>query len=124
MATGDNTLFQSDGKSVDADLLHTVSANQIIYVDGFLGISVTAGESGETVALNIDRREYQFTVPAALDVSKGDTVYIDTTDLTGHIPDESGYATSSGANTIALFKATSDKDGNNVVTGLLLPEGV
>ncbi len=124
MATGDNTWFNSDGKSVEVDLLYTVTNMQVAYIEGFLGIAVGAGDSGDTVALTIDRREYQFTVPAGLSVGKGATVYIDTTDLTGHTPDDTGYATSSGANLVALFKAVTAKDGNNVCRGILLPEGV
>ena len=121
---GDNTLLESQGRAVDAALLFTVDAQQVAYIDGWLGIMSRSGDSGDTVAMLTDHREYQFTVPAALTVAKGDTVYIDSADLTGHIPDDTGYGIASGAGLIALFKATSAKDGNNVVTGIMLPEGL
>ena len=124
MATGESTHHDNAGRSVEVDLTSTVAAHQVAYVDGWLGITAAAGDSGNSIALITDRQAYQFTVPAALSVSKGDTVYIDTTDLTGHLPDESGYATSSGANLVALFKAIEDKDANDNVIGILLPEGV
>ena len=124
MATGDNTVFESDGKAVSVILQAEVNAGQITLAEGWLGVAVRGGKSGDSAALTIDHSEYQLVVPAGLAVSKGDTIYIDSTDLTGHIPNESAYATSSGANTLALLKATSDKDANNVVTGILLPEGV
>lgn len=124
MASGQDTYFDNDGKSVDVTLSHTVDSDQVAYVEGFLGILVRSGDSGDAAVLNIDRRAYQFTVPSGLSVSKGQTVYVDITDLTGHVPDDSAYSTTSGANKIALFKALEDKDANHVVIGILLPAGV
>jgi len=111
--------FESDGKAVNVTLSYTTPAKQVAVVEGFLGITNEAGVSGEVVALTQDRREYQFTVPSTLTVNKGDTVYVDTTDTTGHIPDDTAYSTTSGSNS-PLFKATSAKDANNCVTGILL----
>ncbi len=130
-----NTYFDNDGKSVDVTLRYTVVAGQVAYVVengdslGWLGITVEGGDSGDVIALNIDQRAYQFYVPDSLSVAKGATVYIDTTDLTGHKPDDSSYSTSSGANKVALCKAIAAKDttggtGNHFVIGILLPEGV
>lgn len=120
MATGANTYLESDGKSVQVTLTATVEKDQVAYVEGFLGLVTLDGVSGGKTNLNIDDREYQFTVPAALSVSKGNIVYVDVTDLTGHTPDDSAYSTSAGSNKIRLFKATADKDSNNMVTGILL----
>lgn len=116
-----NTYFESDGKAVDVNLLYDVDAWDVVVVEGWLGVAVTAGESGESVALDISQVERQFVVPAGLSVAKGNIVYIDVTDLTGHTPDSTAYSTSAGANKIAFFKATSAKDSNNVVTGIVLP---
>ncbi len=117
---GENTYLESDGKSVTVTLSASVDKNQVAYVQGWLGISNDAGESGDTISLSVDRREYQFSVPSTLAVSKGATVYVDVTDLTGHIPDDTAYYTATGSNRVALFKATAAKDGNNVVTGMLI----
>jgi hypothetical protein len=85
---GQNTYLESDGRAVAVTLSSTVEKNQVVYVQGWLGIANRDGASGATITLNVERREYQFTVPAALTVNKGDTVYVDVTDLTGHIPDD------------------------------------
>src|SRR5579862_4937607 len=111
--SGQNTYLESDGKSVSVTLSATVSKNQVAYVEGFLGISNLDGDSGDVISLSVDRREYQFTVPSTLSVAKAATVYVDVTDLTGHIPDETAYYTATGSNRVALFKATTAKDGNN-----------
>ena len=124
MATGKSTYLDNGGSAVNVDLRYTVEAEQVAYVDGFLGITVRSGDSGDTIALTTDHQAYQFTVPSTLSVSKGQTVYVDVTDLTGHIPDDTAYSTSSGANKVALFKALENKDANHCVTGILLPEGV
>ena len=118
--SGQNTYLESDGKSVAVTLSATVSKNQVAYAEGWLGVSNRDGVSGDVITLSVDRREYQFTVPSTLSVSKGATVYVDVTDLTGHIPDDTAYYTATGSNRVALFKATAAKDGNNVVTGVLI----
>lgn len=119
MTTGADTYKNSDGKSVNVNLLYSVTARQVAVVDQFLGITAEAGESGETVALLLDPVEYQFTVPSSLSVSKGDTVYITVANLTGHTPNDNAYSTSAGSGKVALFKATAAKDSNHVVTGIL-----
>ena len=124
MATGENTYHDNGGRSVEVDLTSTVAAHQVAYVDGWLGIAAGAGDSGDSVALIADHQAYQFTVPTALAVEKGDTVYVDITDLTGHLPDGTGYAKASGSNLVALFKAIEALDANDHVIGILLPEGV
>ena len=119
MAVGD-TFFESDGKAVDVLLTATVKAGQVAVVEGWLGITGASGDSGEYVALVVDDREYQFEVPSTLDVSKGDIVYVTVATVTGHTPDDGAYTTSAGAGNVALFKATADKDDNNIVTGIML----
>ena len=120
MAVGDIKALQTDGKAVDVTLSHTVTANQAAYVEGFLGFVHSDGDSGDTVAMNQDKREYQLIVPTALAVSKGDTIYIDVTDLTGHTPDSTAYYKAADTNRVAFMKATADQDANDVVTGILL----
>lgn len=117
---GENTYLESDGKAVAVTLSAAVDKDQVAYVEGWLGIANQDGESGDVITLAVDRREYQFTVPATLSVSKGATVYVDVTDLTGHIPDDTAYYTAADTNRVALFKATAAKDANNVVTGVLI----
>lgn len=120
MPVGDRTHRESDGQSVTVDLLFTVRAGQLAFVNNWLGIASRSGDSGQQVALNIERSEYQFQVPASLTVNIGDTVWVNPANRTGHTLNDSAYATSSGAGRVRLFKATSAKDSNNVVTGIFL----
>lgn len=117
---GFDTYFESDGKAVEVDLLYTVLKNQLVSVDSWVGIANRSGDSGDSVALSVDNREYQFTVPTGLSVSKGDIVYVDIDDVTGHTIDDTAYATSAAAGSVAVFKATADKDANDMVTGIML----
>ena len=117
---GENTYFESDGKAVNVLLSATVEKNMVAVVEGWVGITGASGDSGDYVALSVDDREYQFTVPSTLDVAKGDIVYIEVADVTGHIPDDTAWSVEAGAGKVALFKATSAKDANDVVTGIML----
>lgn len=120
MTTGALSYFEGDGKAVNVDLLYTVTKDQIAVVDGWLGICASDGTSGDTIALTVDQREYQFTVPTTLSVSKGDIVYIEVADVTGHTPDDTAYGTTAGSGKVAFFKATAAKDANHCVTGIML----
>jgi hypothetical protein len=112
--------FESDGKAVDVDLVATVVKGSVIYAEGWLGLAGGDGVSGDTVACIVDDREYQFKVPASLSVSKGQIVYITVATTTGNYPDDEAYTTSAGAGKWAFFKATADKDSNNIVTGVMI----
>lgn len=118
---GLTTYFESDGKAVNVTLnAGDVNKGAVIVADGWVGIAAEDAESGDTLALICDDREYQFKVPAGLAVAKGAIVYITIATITGHYPDDEAYTTSAGAGKVALFKATAAKDSNNVVTGILL----
>lgn len=122
MAVGTEVWKESDGEAVNVSLIYTVVANAVAYADGWLGITRRSGNSGETVAMDIARQEYQFEVPASLAVSKGEIVRIDLTQLsTNHMPPNACYnKNAASATNIDLFKATGNKLANNVVTGILL----
>ena len=92
----------------------------MIVADGWTGVAAGSGDSGDSIALIADDREYQFLVPAGLSVAKGAIVYITVATVTGHYPDDEAYTTSAGAGKVALFKATAAKDDNNIVTGVML----
>jgi hypothetical protein len=120
MAVGKLVYKESDGKSVNVTLSYSVEAQQLAVVEGWAGITFEAGESGEEIALDIAPVERQWEVPASLSVNKGDIVYLEVADVTGHTPDDTAYSTTAGEGKIALFKATTDKDDNNVVLGITL----
>lgn len=119
-AVGKAVWKESDGDAVNVTLTATVDGKQLAYVGGWAGITGESGASGDAIALDVAPVERQFEVPAALSVSAGDIVYIDTAQVTGHTPDDAGYATSAGAGLIPIFKATADKDANDIVTGILI----
>lgn len=117
---GSQAYFESDGKAINVDLLYAVNKGAVTYAQGILGVAGSSGASGDTIALAVDDREYQFKVPAGLTVTKGLIVYITVATSTGHYPDDEAYTTSAGAGKWAFFKATADKDANNIVTGVML----
>jgi hypothetical protein len=118
---GTVTWFESDGKAVNVTLdAGDVVKGAVIYVEGWLGIAGEDADSGETLALIADDREYQFEVPTGLTVNKGDIVYITVATVTGHYPDDEAYTTTAGAGKRAFFKATADKDANDIVTGVMI----
>ncbi len=119
MAVGD-TFFESDGKATNVTLTAAVLKGRVIVVENWVGIAGENGEIGDTIALICDDREYQFTMPAAFAVAKGDIVYVATGTVTGHYPDDGAYGTGAGAGNVAFFKATAAKDANNIVTGTML----
>jgi Uncharacterized conserved protein (DUF2190) len=120
MAAGDKTYLESDGKAVNVTLTATVKKDQLVVVEGWCGIAGSDGVSGEQIALSVDNREYQLTVPAGLAVTKGAIIYIAVASITGHTIQDAGYVTAPAAGAVAAFKATSAKDANNVVTGIML----
>lgn len=117
---GSNAFFESDGKAVNVLLTATVAKGAVIVAQGWVGLAGQNGVSGDTIALIADDREYQFKVPAALAVAKGDIVYITVATITGHYPDDEAYTKAAGAGKVALFKATAAQDANNIVTGVML----
>lgn len=105
---------------VTVQLSSPVSEGDVAYVDGKLGITSAAGDAGDTIELIIDHAEHLFRIPDGLEGKENDLVYIDITDLTGHVPNESAYYTSEGGNRIALVRVTKWDEG--IVKGVLLPK--
>ena len=123
MATGKNVVLESDGKSVDVTLSYSVDKNDLVVVQGWVGIANEGGVSDDVISLSIDGREYQLIVPAGLAVAKGDIIYITVATVTGHNPQDAAYTKTAGAGKVAMFKATAAQDANNVVTAIMLDHG-
>jgi predicted RecA/RadA family phage recombinase len=101
----------SDGNAVNVVLAQTVTKGQPVFADGFHGVAMTDGVSGDTIAIETSNREFEHEVAGALAVAKGDVLYI-TTDGTDVV---------SKTNTGRLFGvATTAKDSNNVIWYKLL----
>ncbi len=120
-ATGGKHPKQTDGQAVDVDLSYSVSKGQVAFVEGWLGLTNDRGDSGDNISLTVNDEVYVFTVPSGLAVAKGAVVCIDTTDLTGHTPDDTAYNTSAASSTNRpLFRAVAAKNTDNKVPGKLL----
>lgn len=103
--------MRSDGKAVDVELTSTVEKDSPVYVDGFHGIAMTDGSSGDTIAIEIALREHEIEVGAGITATKGDILYIDS----------SGDITNTDTDT-PFMKVTVAKDANNIVWGILQPQ--
>jgi len=112
--------FDNDGKAVNVTLTAAVAKGQVVVAQGWVGIAESNGAIGETIALTIDDRAYQFTVPAALAVPKGTIVYLVLANVVGHTPTDAAYTLVPAAGSVAFFKAMEAKDANNVVIGRML----
>lgn len=112
--------LDNDGKSVTVTLTAAVAKGQVVVAEGWVGIAESNGAIGEKVALAIDDRAYQFTVPAALAVAKGEIVYLILANVVGHTPTDAAYVKAPAAGAVAFFKAMEAKDANNVVIGRTL----
>lgn len=120
---GSVSYFESDGKALNVALTSTVVKGAVIVAEDWLGIAGSDGDSGETIAMIVDDREWQVEVPVGLTATKGMILYITVATITGHYPDDEAYTTSAGAGKLAFMKLTSDKDANNIVTGIMLAHG-
>ena len=102
--------LRTDGGAVEVDLTSTVAKGDIAYLDGFRGILMQAGSSGETVAMEIAQRVHEISI-GDLTGAKGDIIYMDDTG-----------ALSNDDTDAAFMKVVVAKDGNGYIWGLLLPQ--
>lgn len=103
--------FRSDGKAVEVTLLETKAKGSLVLLEGFFGITMQSGSSGDTVAIEIAQRENELLVPADVTAGKGDILYISS----------AGVITNTNTDT-PFLKVTKAKDANNYVWGILLPQ--
>jgi hypothetical protein len=103
--------MRSDGKAVDVTLTSTIEKDSPAYVEGFHGIAMTNGSSGDTIALEIALREHEIEVGSSITATKGTILYIDS----------SGEITNTASDT-PFMKVTLAKDDSNIVWGVLLPQ--
>lgn len=114
--------LESDGKSVNFIATAAVVKGQVAAAGAtkyWLGVVNKSAAIGEPTNMNVDGREYQFTVPVGLGAKFGDVIYVDMAQLTGHTPNVGAYALTSGGAKQALCKCTMDQSGQTV-TGILM----
>lgn len=105
--------LRSDGKAVEVTLTATVAKGDVLLLDKFFGIAMEAGVSGDIIAIEIAQREHEIAIPEAVSAAKGDVLYLDA----------SGVITATNTDT-PFLKVTKEKDANNYVWGILLPQTV
>lgn len=104
--------FRSDGKAVEVTLLSAKEKGSVVLLEGFFGITMRAGSSGDTVAIEIAQREHEIAVPADVVAAKGDILYLT----------DAGVIDDSSSGNTPFMKVTVAKDANNYVWGILLPQ--
>lgn len=124
-AVGQDIAEDAEGEAVTLTLTATVNAKQIAYINGWLGVTVASGASGQNIALEVCEKVYQITLPAALSaVAVGNIVYVTLASVTGHTPQTAAYTLTPGAGKQALCRVVevygADSDGNYVVAALLM----
>lgn len=103
--------LRSDGKAVEVTLSEVKAKGQVVLIDGFFGITMQAGSSGDTVAIEIAQREHELLVPNGVTAAKGDILYLS----------NAGVITNTAEDT-PFMKVTKAKDANDYVWGILLPQ--
>jgi len=103
--------LRSDGNAVEVELVEALPKGSATYLDGFAGITMQAGSSGETVAMEIQQREHEINIDR-LTGAKGDIIYMDA----------ATRVVSNDSSDIPFMKVTSAKDANDYIWGILLPQ--
>lgn len=105
---------ETDGKSVDVNLVYTITGERPILVSDMVGIPEASGDSGDVVAMRCDGSVLQWQAPSGLSLEVGDIVYVDVSDTgSAHDVPDDAFTTSSGADAIRLFQVLEEKDANN-----------
>jgi predicted RecA/RadA family phage recombinase len=104
---------ETDGNSVDVTLVHDITGEKPIAVDGLVGVPFKSAESGDTVALRTDGAVLRWQAPSGLSLSVGDRVYVTLASVTEHDIPDGAYSTTAGAGKEALFRILSEKDADD-----------
>lgn len=104
--------LRSDGKAVEIELIAATEKGAVVHLDGFFGITMAAGSSGDTVAIEVAQREHEIVIPTDVVAAKGDVLYIT----------DGGVIDDSASGNKAFLKVTVAKDANDVVWGIILPQ--
>lgn len=103
--------LRSDGKAVEVTLVETTAKDELVLLDGFFGITMAAGSSGDTVAIEIAQRVHELTLPEGVTADKGDLLYVS----------DAGVITNTDTDNL-FGKVVLSKDSNNIAWVLLLPQ--
>lgn len=119
-----NAVRLNTGKAADVTITSAVETGDIFVADGFAGINPRDAESGDTVAMNIEVAQFDVLLPASLSLTKGDSIWLNTADVTGHIPNDTAWGTSDGgAGWILYGRALTDQNSTTGQVNVLQLSG-
>lgn len=104
--------LRSDGKAVEVVVTKTVTKGDPVKAQGWQGVAMRDGLSGDTVAIETTQREFAFNVEG-LTAAKGDVLYIVAA---------TGALTNTSSGNTAFCKVTKAKDSNDIAWAKLLPQ--
>lgn len=102
--------MRTQGAAVDVTLTKAVEKDNVVVADGFFGIAMQNGSSGDEIAIEIAQRVHELNV-GSIAAAKGDLLYVDA----------DGVLTVDSGDTL-FGKVVSAKDSNNIAWVLLLPQ--
>lgn len=100
MAVGKSIHRRAMARAVTLELDYTIENDQLVLVDGILGLSVDGGDSGDSVAIEREPQVIDIEVPAALyaTLAVGDKLYVVAANVTGHTLNDDAYTKTATAN--------------------------
>jgi len=104
--------IRTGGKSVRVTLTSTHQKGDYTVADGFHGLLLDGGSSGDQVAMDISQQVVEVTVAPSVTANVGDILYIT----------DAGVITNTSSGNRAALKVVVAKDANNVVYALQLPQ--
>lgn len=102
--------LRSDARSVTVTAPEDITKDSVVVAEGWFGIAMADADSGDSVALAVDQREYEIDVDS-LTAAKGDILYIDADGALTNTDTDFPFA-----------KVTVAKDSNNIAWVKLLEQ--
>ena len=103
--------LRSDGKAVDVVLSADATKGDLVVAQGWFGVAMNDGVTGDTIAIEVSEREFVFNV-GNVTAAKGDVLYVTS----------AGAITATATGNKPALKVTKAKDSNNVIWAKVLPQ--
>jgi predicted RecA/RadA family phage recombinase len=103
--------LRTEGKALAVTLTSAKTKGDYALLQGFFGIIMQDGVSGQEVALDISQRVFEIPI-GGLTGAKGQIIYVD----------GSGVLTNTEGSNKPAFKVVKAKNTSNYIFGLLLPQ--
>jgi len=116
MTVGKSIHRRSMARAVTLELDYTIEHDQLVLVDGTLGLSVDSGDSGDSVALEREPQVIDIELPSALysTLAVGDKLYVVAANVTGHTLDDDAYTKTATGNLYLGF--VTELLGNDTIS--------